>query len=206
MGGAKSGNVASRLAAEVFVDEIKKGYRPGLTDEHVEYLLRTASAIANASVFENSKISERMRGMGTTLVAVLVIGKTAFFVNIGDSRGYLLNKDGVRRVTVDHSLVELMVQRGELSSEQAKSYPGKNYITRAVGTEPEVECDVYRCPIRPGDFLLLCTDGLTNQLADQELLFEVIHGIHKNDCCRRLVGIARDRGAPDNVTVVLIAC
>jgi protein phosphatase len=206
MGGAKSGNVASRLAAEVFVDEIKKGYRAGLTDESIEFLLRTASAISNSAVYENAKLSEKMHGMGTTLVAALIIGKTAFFVNVGDSRGYLLNKEGVRKITVDHSLVELMVQRGELSSEQAKSYPGKNYITRAVGTEPEVECDVYRCPILPGDFLLLCTDGLTNQLADQELLFEVIHGVHKDDCCRRLVGIARDRGAPDNVTVVLVSC
>ena len=111
-----------------------------------------------------------------------------------------------RRVTVDHSLVELMVQRGELSSEQAKSYPGKNFITRAIGTEQSVECDLYTAVLRPGDCVLLCSDGLTNHLADQELLFEVIHGVNKQDCCQRLIGIAKDRGAPDNVTAVLIAC
>ena len=99
-----------------------------------------------------------------------------------------------------------MVQRGELTSEQAKTYPGKNYITRAVGTEQSVECDLYISVLRPGDCILLCSDGLTNHLADQELLFEVIHGVNKQDCCQRLIGIAKDRGAPDNVTAVLVVC
>lgn len=206
MGGAKSGNVASRLAAEVFMEELKRGYRPGMTEEHAEYLLKTAVSIANTAVYENAKISDEMHGMGTTLVAVLVMGKNAVFANVGDSRGYKLNNSGVTKVTVDHSLVEMMVQRGELSSEQAKAYPGKNLITRAIGTETEVECDTFRCTGNPGEFFLLCSDGLTNLLADQEVLFEVIHGVHKEDCCRRLIGIARDRGAPDNVTAVLIAC
>ena len=206
MGGAKSGNIASRLAAEVFIEEVKRSYRPGMTDEQAEYLLKTAVSIANTAVYENAKISDEMHGMGTTLVAVLVHGKNAIFVNVGDSRGYQLDGSGVTKVTVDHSIVEMMVQRGELSSEQAKGYPGKNLITRAIGTEAEVVCDTFRCSSNPGEFFLLCTDGLTNLLADQELLFEVIHGVHKEDCCRRLIGIARDRGAPDNVTAVLIAC
>ncbi len=204
MGGAKSGNVASKLASEVFFDELKRSFRPELDPDMAEHLLKTAVSIANTAVYENSMLSEHMNGMGTTLVAVLVMGKTAFFVNVGDSRAYLLNRDGVTRVTVDHSVVELMVQRGELTPEQAKSYPGKNLITRAVGTEPTVESDVFRRELQPGDCILLCTDGLSNQLADQELLFEVVHGIHKEDCCRRLISIARDRGAPDNVTAVLI--
>jgi protein phosphatase len=206
MGGAKSGNVASRLAAEIFMEELKRGYRAGMTDEQTEYLLRTGISIANTAVYENAALNEDMHGMGTTLVAVLILGKTAYFVNVGDSRGYLLNSSGITKITVDHSLVELMVQRGELSSEQAKAYPGKNLITRAVGTEKAVTCDTFRCPVHAGDYFLLCTDGLTNLLADQELLFEVIHGVHTEDCCSRLVGIARDRGAPDNVTAVLIAC
>lgn len=206
MGGAKSGNVASRLAAEVFIEELKRGYRPGMTAEQAEYLLSTSVSIANTAVYENAQISEDMRGMGTTLVALLIVGKTACFANVGDSRGYLLNNEGIAKITVDHSLVELMVQRGELSSEQAKAYPGKNFITRAIGTEPTVECDLYRTACHSGDFFLLCSDGLTNQMADQELLFEVIHGVHKEDCCRRLIGIAKDRGAPDNVTAVLVSC
>lgn len=206
MGGAKSGNVASRLAAEVFIEELKRSYRPGMTDDQAEYLLKTAVSIANTAVFENAKFSDDMHGMGTTLVSVLVLGKTAFFANVGDSRGYKMNNSGITKVTIDHSLVEMMVQRGELSSEQAKAYPGKNLITRAIGTESEVVCDTFRCSCNPGDFFLLCSDGLTNLLADQEVLFEVIHGVHKEDCCRRLIGIARDRGAPDNVTAVLVAC
>lgn len=206
MGGARSGNVASRLAAEVFSEEVKRGYRSGMTQEQADYLLRTAVSIANTAVHENAQLNPEMKGMGTTLVAVLVLGKRAYFANVGDSRGYLMNRQGIRRVTVDHSLVELMVQRGELTSEQAKTYPGKNFITRAVGTEQSVECDLYTAPLRPGDCVLLCSDGLTNILADQELLFEVIHGVKKEDCCQRLLGIAKDRGAPDNVTAVLIAC
>ena len=206
MGGAKSGNVASRLAAEVFIDELKRNYRPSMTDDQVDYMLTTAVSIANTAVYENARLSEDMHGMGTTLVAVLIIGKTAYFANVGDSRGYRLNNSGISKVTVDPSLVEIMVQRGELSSELAKGYPGKNLITRAIGTEQAVVCDTFRCPCNPGDFFLLCSDGLTNLLADQELLFEVIHGVHKEDCCRRLIGIAKDRGAPDNVTVVLVSC
>lgn len=206
MGGARSGNVASRLAAEVFAEEIKRGYRAGMTQEQADYLLRTAVSIANIAVFENAQLNEEMNGMGTTLVAVLILGKRAYFANVGDSRGYLMNRQGIQRVTVDHSLVELMVQRGELTSEQAKTYPGKNFITRAVGTEQTVECDLYTALLRQGDCILLCSDGLTNHLADQELLFEVIHGVRKQDCCQRLLGIAKERGAPDNVTVVLIAC
>ena len=206
MGGARSGNVASRLAAEVFTEEVKRGYRSGMTQEQADYLLRTAVSIANTAVYENAQLNEEMNGMGTTLVAMLAVGKRAYFANVGDSRGYLMNRQGIQRVTVDHSLVELMVQRGELTSEQAKSYPGKNFITRAIGTEESVECDLYTAVLRQGDCILLCSDGLTNHLADQELLFEVIHGVRKQDCCQRLLGIAKERGAPDNVTVVLIAC
>ena len=206
MGGARSGNVASRLAAEVFSEEVKRGYRSGMSQEQVDYLLRTAVSIANTAVYENAQLNEDMNGMGTTLVAVLALGKRAYYANVGDSRGYLMNRQGIQRVTVDHSLVELMVQRGELTSEQAKSYPGKNLITRAIGTEQSVACDLYTAPLRQGDCILLCSDGLTNHLADQELLFEVIHGVRKQDCCQRLLGIAKERGAPDNVTVVLVAC
>ena len=205
MGGARSGNVASRLAAEVFSEEVKRGYRPGMSQEQVDFLLRTAVSIANTAVYENAQLNEDMNGMGTTLVAVLAVGKRAYFANVGDSRGYLMNRQGIQRVTIDHSLVELMVQRGELTSEQAKTYPGKNFITRAIGTEKTVECDLYTAALRQGDCILLCSDGLTNHLADQELLFEVIHGVRKQDCCQRLLGIAKERGAPDNVTVVLIA-
>lgn len=205
MGGAKSGNVASKLAAEVFLREIRRAFREDMPEDKLLSILETAVGLANTAVYENSQLSEDMNGMGTTLVGVLVYRQTVYVANVGDSRAYLLNQDDVSCITTDHSLVELMVQRGEISREQAKTYPGKNVITRAVGTEPDVKCDLFSRPVYPGDNILLCSDGLSNLLADQELLFEVVHGVKKQDCCRRLVEIAKDRGAPDNVTVVLIS-
>ena len=160
--------------------------------------------MANFTVYDQSRQFEDFAGMGTTLVAAYVDRQTAVIANVGDSRCYLLNREGVQCLTTDHSLVQLMVQRGELSREQAKSYPGKNLITRAIGTEPGVECDIFYRPVQKGDYLLLCSDGLSNLLDDQEILFEVVHGVNKQLCCQRLLGICRERGAPDNVTSVLI--
>ena len=99
----------------------------------------------------------------------------------------------------------LLEQDGELTQEQAKLHPGKNVITRAVGTEPEVEGDIFTCRLRRDECILLCSDGLSNEMADQEMLFEVVHGLSKSDCCQRLLHIAKNRGAPDNVTVTLAA-
>jgi protein phosphatase len=98
----------------------------------------------------------------------------------------------------------MMVERGELTPELARSYPGKNFITRAIGTETVVECDLTHYQLERGDCLLLCTDGLSNMMDDQEILFEVVHGVSKQHCCQRLLDIAKKRGAPDNVTCVLI--
>ncbi|MCI8526001.1 MAG: Stp1/IreP family PP2C-type Ser/Thr phosphatase [Oscillospiraceae bacterium] len=203
MGGAKSGNVASRLATEVFVGEVQRMIRTEMNQAQLEQVLRDAVELANTAVFEQSKVSSDFEGMGTTLVAALAQPELALIANVGDSRAYIFDKDGIRFMTVDHSLVELMVQRGEITREQAKYHPGKNLITRAVGTEASVFCDIYCQSLRPGDALLLCSDGLSNVLADQEILFEVVHGVHKEGCCQRLLDIAKSRGAPDNVTVVL---
>ncbi len=205
MGGAKSGNVASKLAATAFFDELKRAMRPQMREENIAQVIQQAVHMANSSVYENAQLSEDMQGMGTTLVAVIVQEQVAYFANVGDSRAYFLNQEGVHQITVDHSLVEMMVRRGELTREQAKTYPSKNLITRAVGTEPKVVCDLFRLPVRQGDFLLLCTDGVSNLLADQELLFEVVHGVRKQECCQRLINIVKERGAPDNLTAVLLA-
>ena len=204
MGGAKSGNVASRLASEVFSEEVKRSFSADLTPDEAEHMLRAAAKLANISVFEQSQLSEDYAGMGTTLVAALTYPRATLVLNIGDSRAYLINADGVQCITRDHSVVEMMVQRGELTPEQAKTHPSKNLITRAVGTEETVFSDVFRVQTEPEDCILLCSDGLSNQMADQEILFEVIHGARRDDCCRRLLEIAKNRGAPDNVTSVLI--
>ena len=203
MGGAKSGNVASKLATEVFVGEVRRTARPEMDAKQIEKMLRGAVELANRAVFEQSKVSSDFEGMGTTLVAAFLTPELAVIANVGDSRAYIFDKEGIRFVTVDHSLVEMMVQRGDITREQAKNHPGKNLITRAVGTEAKVSADIYRQNLRPGDAILLCSDGLSNEMADQEILFEVVHGVRKEGCCQRLLDIAKGRGAPDNVTVVL---
>ena len=203
MGGAKSGNVASSLAVEVFTDEVRRTQRPGMTPEKAAAMLRSALELSNSAVYEQSQLSDDFTGMGTTLVAALIIRDTAVIINVGDSRAYLFTAEGVQLLTTDHSIVEFMVQRGELTQEQAKNHPGKNVITRAVGTEPSVEGDIYLQKLHRDDCLLLCSDGLSNVMADQEMLFEVVHGVRKSDCCQRLLRIAKNRGAPDNVTVAM---
>ncbi len=205
MGGAKAGNVASRLACEVFTEEVARSFKREMTLDEMERVLRSAASLANVSVYEHSQLSEEFRGMGTTLVAVLHCPMGTLVLNIGDSRAYHIGSEGVRCVTTDHSVVQLMVQRGELTPEQAKNHPSKNLITRAVGPGAQVTADVFSLSMQAGDFLLLCTDGLSNQMADQEILFEVIHGARTDDCCQRLLEIAKERGAPDNVTSVLIS-
>lgn len=204
MGGAKSGNVASSLAAEVFVQEIKRCYSSMMDREKCDQMLRGAAKLANFTVYDQAVQYEEFEGMGTTLVAVLIRGKKVTIVNVGDSRAYGINSEGIAQLTTDHSVVQMMVERGELTPQTAKKYPGKNLITRAVGTEPMVMCDIVHTDAEKGDFLLLCTDGLSNMMDDQEILFEVVHGGEPDGCCQRLLEIAKNRGAPDNVTSVLI--
>ena len=203
MGGAKSGNVASSLAVDVFTQEIKRSWNPDMDEERLDQMLSGAVKLANFTVYDQAQQFEEFAGMGTTLVAALIHGKQVTFVNVGDSRGYWVDSDGIRQVTTDHSLVQMMVARGELTPERAKTYPGKNVITRAIGTEPVVDCDIFHKKLDKGDCVLLCTDGLSNMIDDQEILFEVAHGVDRKQCCARLLDIAKKRGAPDNVTSVL---
>lgn len=204
MGGAKSGNVASALAVDVFVEEMQRCWVPKMSPDKIDLALQGAVKLANFTVYDQARQFEEFEGMGTTLVAVLVTKTLAVVINVGDSRAYGINAGGIRQLTKDHSLVQMMVDRGDLTPEMAKSYPGKNFITRAVGTETLVMSDLYHVEVEKGDFILLCSDGLSNLLDDQEILFEVAHGVNKRRCCKRLLDIAKSRGAPDNVTSVLI--
>ena len=205
MGGAKSGNVASTLAADVFAQEVKRTWKASMDTEKIDQMLQNAVKLANYTVYDQALQFEEFMGMGTTLVAVLIQGKMASIVNVGDSRAYYVNQEGIRQLTIDHSLVQLMVSQGELTPERARNYPGKNLITRAIGTEPVVSCDIFHCKVEKGSYLLLCTDGLSNLVDDQEILFEVAHGEDKEKCCQHLLDIAVNRGAPDNVTSLLVA-
>ena len=204
MGGAKSGNVASTLAVDVFVQEVKRTWVQGMDPEKADQMLRNAVKLANFTVYDQAQQFEEFSGMGTTLVAVLVTGKYATIVNVGDSRAYSITGNSVQQLTTDHSLVQMMIARKELTPEQARTYPGKNLITRAIGTESVVECDIFHHRLEAGECLLLCTDGLSNMVDEQEILFEVVHGINKQSSGQRLLEIAKNRGAPDNVTCVLL--
>lgn len=205
MGGAKSGNIASSLAVDVFSQEIQRTWTPNMEWDKADQIMKSAVKLANFTVYDQAMQFEEFDGMGTTLVAAFIRGRQVSFVNVGDSRAYIINQKGISQVTKDHSVVQLMVDRGELTSEMAKNYPGKNLITRAVGTESMVSCDVFRRELSKGDYLLLCSDGLSNMMDDQEILFEVVHGVNKERCCKRLLDIAMSRGCPDNVTCVLVS-
>ena len=204
MGGAKSGNVASNLALDVFVGEVKNTWTSGMNQEKTDQMLEAAVKLANFTVFDQAMQFEEFNGMGTTLVAVLIHEQAVTVINVGDSRAYLVGRNGIRCLTKDHSLVQMMVDRGELTPEVARTYPGKNYITRAIGTDTLVESDIFHLDVERGDSLLLCSDGLSNLMDDQEILFEVVHGVNKQYCCQRLLDIAKNRGAPDNVTSILV--
>lgn len=204
MGGAKSGNVASSLAADVFVQEVRRNWKHGLDDGRIDQILQNAVKLANFTVFDQARQFEEFNGMGTTLVAALVHGRKATVIHVGDSRAYAITRDGIRQLTRDHSVVQMMLDRGELTPEQARTYPGKNLITRAIGTEGSIRSDLTHLTLGRGDSLLLCSDGLSNTMDEQEILFEVVHGVNKQYCCHRLLDIAKNRGAPDNVTSVFI--
>ena len=200
MGGARAGNVASTMAVERFMEEFLKPGQDGSDEERMAH----AASLANQAVYDRSVHDANCAGMGTTLVAVLAGEREAVILNEGDSRCYHINREGIILVTRDHSLVEDLVERGELTREQARTHPHKNLITRALGAEPILMADRFRQKLAEGDCLLLCSDGLSNVVNEQEMLYEVIHGGEAEQCCRRLLDIALSRGAPDNVTAVLV--
>ena len=204
MGGAKSGNIASSLATSVFSEIVTDGLDPHAPARHIGELMQMAATSANDAVFDMSLTSSEFSGMGTTLVAAVATPKACVVLNIGDSRAYHISESGIRQVSRDHSLVEELIGRGELSREESGRYPGRNLITRAVGTSERVTSDLFYPELNSGEYILLCSDGLTNIVSDQEILFEVLHGGQSDDCCQRLIGIAVSRGAPDNVTAVLL--
>lgn len=203
MGGALAGNVASNLALRVFWEEMEARCAQGLPPLP-ERALREAVTACNGQVYRRSEEDEDCRGMGTTLVAVLTDGTRAWVANVGDSRCYLADGESIQQVSRDHSLVEALVLRGEITRSQARSHPHKNLITRALGVDREVTPDIFEVDCPPDGYFLLCSDGLSNQVTNQELLYEIIHGGPPENCCGRLLDIALSRGAPDNVTAVLL--
>ena len=202
MGGAKAGNVASRMGVERFAEYLCPGLE---TVEQAELSAPLAVREANRAIYDLAFAIPEYEGMGTTLVAAVTDGRETRIVNIGDSRCYLVRNKVIRQITKDHSLVQDLVDRGEIDRADAWLHPQRNYITRALGTDEDVICDVFREELEPGDILLLCSDGLSGIVNAQEMLFEIAYGGELETAADRMMGIALDRGAPDNVTLILLS-
>lgn len=203
MGGAKAGDLASSTARDVFVEAIKSDVAAG--NGNFRVIMADAASKANRTIMELAENNPDYRGMGTTLVAAILCEDKTTVINVGDSRCYIIKDNEIKQITKDHSLVEDMIDKGELSREQAWRHPRKNLITRAVGTEHSVHCDTFEVELEPGDHLLLCSDGLSNIVNAQEMLFEVLYGDSSDTAADRMMQIALGRNASDNVTVVLLS-
>lgn len=204
MGGANAGSTASALAAESFIEHIQVCLaQPERSAAGV--MANDAAAYANIRLYDRAFTDQDCRGMGTTLVAAVVLGTTAAIVNVGDSRAYLFRSKGeLSRITHDHSLVAEMLERGKITKEEAKNHPRRNVITRALGMDSAVKIDVFVLSLERDDRLLFCTDGLSNQVSEPELAQIMQEIRNPEDCCNRLLDLALERGAPDNVTVAVL--
>lgn len=202
MGGAKAGDIASKMAVETFcthLEQLKDLEGP----PPVADLLLAAAEDANRVVYLKAETDADCVGMGTTLVGLILRENSLWVVNVGDSRAYHITKESIRRITRDHSVVEDLVAKGDLTPEQARRHPQKNLITRALGTSRKVKADLFHETAEEGDWILLCSDGLINEVTDQEIHREILDGGTPQEVCQRLVTRTLDSGAPDNVTVVL---
>ena len=196
MGGHQAGEVASRIAVEEVSRWLKIAPRPS------EDALRHALTEANLRIFRESRGDVHKAGMGTTLTVLWFGEGSVFLLHVGDSRAYLIRNGVAIQITRDHSVVGEMVERGELTPEQARVHPQRNFITRCLGAAGDVEPDIARLVSRPDDIWLLCSDGLSNYVKSQEIAQVMCSEGSHDDHVHTLVQMALDRGGADNVTVV----
>ena len=223
MGGANGGNIASALAVKVFVEQVKKqlaaikseageGRKPD--GKAIVSVLVRAARRANEAVYFRAAEEEALNGMGTTLVAALVVNGDLYAVNIGDSRLYRIENGTIRKITKDHSYVQYLIDRGELTEADAEKAGIRNIIIRSVGTEEDVDPDVFAEQLDGEGFLLLCSDGLTNYVTEETILKTVLAPCEIGDITEtdyeledkthRLVDLANEGGGGDNITAVLM--
>lgn len=203
MGGERAGEVASVAAADAFFTFARNALGEAVPPLAVD-IVRQAAAYANLQVYNRASRDESCRGMGTTLVAAVVDGTDCAVVNVGDSRCYWLAEGQLLQVTRDHSWVQELVDRGAITPEEARFHPQRNLITRALGLHRQTESDIYRLDLLPGDALLLCSDGLSNQVTGREIASALKEEADLQTACGRLLARAMDRGAPDNVTILIL--
>ncbi len=202
MGGAKSGQTASRIGVELLRDQAEQQVESLPPDGEKDFLLSSIQS-ANRKIYELSLKDSAMSGMGTTVVQTIVRGSMAHIAHMGDSRAYLFHGGELQQITRDHSYVQEMVDTGRLSAEEAEKHPKKNLITRAMGVSPAGKADYTACPVEPGDILLICTDGLSNTLP-HKTLENTLRDRPFFETADALVEQALQEGAQDNITVLLI--
>lgn len=198
MGGHKAGDFASKYAVQVLEEHIRNNSGMG-----PEVIITEAVQEANRKIVEKARENTEMEGMGTTLVVATIIEHTLYFANVGDSRLYLI-RDEIKQLSKDHSLVEEMVRLGGINEEEAKHHPDKNIITRAIGAKDDVEVDFFEYRLQKGDVILMCTDGLTNMVDDDEIFRIVKGGRDIVETAMQLVEKANENGGKDNIGIVLV--
>lgn len=199
MGGHNAGDYASRLAVETIVERSS-----GSLETNPLRVLDEAVQSANGLVRKRAQETPELQGMGTTVVAAVIDGRELYVANVGDSRLYIVNSGEIRQITKDHSWVEEMVRRGGIGKAEARNHPDKNIITRAVGAEETVRIDFFQVLLQEGDVILMCTDGLTNMLEDEEIRMTLDGARDIVEKAQGLVRAANERGGRDNISVVLI--
>lgn len=202
MGGANAGNIASEIAVKTVSEYLYNSFRDNMTLNDFERTLKNAISSANLLIFNRAVKDDALKGMGTTIVAAIVKGNDAIIAHVGDSRIYLLN-DEIKQLTKDHSIVQTLIENGEISPDDAKHHPRKNVITRALGVEAEVVADFDELTLNTNDTLLLCTDGLTNYVPEANI-YEIFKQNDLSLVSETLVSKANENGGGDNITVVTL--
>ncbi|QOV20216.1 Stp1/IreP family PP2C-type Ser/Thr phosphatase [Blautia liquoris] len=196
MGGHNAGDFASRFGVSVLVETVQKD-----TNFNPVKILRHGMEAANQLVLTQAKKDASMAGMGTTMVVATIVGSYAYIANVGDSRLYI-GADSLKQITRDHSLIAEMVRIGELTPEEARNHPDKNIITRAIGTSEEVDIDFFDVKLEPKDQIVMCSDGLTNMVTDEEIYGTI--QIQEGNKAQKLIEMANANGGKDNITVIIV--
>ena len=205
MGGASGGRLASSIAADMVSRKIEKSYNRSMTGVSVENMLLSAITTANVTVFDRSSVDSRLKGMGTTIVACVVKGSAACIAHVGDSRAYIISENSIRQITKDHSLVQEMLDKGQITKEQFDNHPIKNIITRALGVDEEIEIDFDYIDVSENDVIILCSDGLSGFVRPERIL-EIYNNNEFEVLCDKLIAAANENGGRDNITVVAVKC
>jgi len=205
MGGAAAGEVASEMAADTIYGHLVKTWNAEeeITPQRFAYRLKEAVEVANASIHAHAKAHPEVRGMGTTTTAAGVLNDHLYLTQVGDSRAYLIRGGQAHQITKDQSLMQRLVEAGELTEEEAAQSERRNIILQALGPDPKVKVDLTHQEVRRGDVLVLCSDGLSGQVKKEEIAKAVTESPDLSAACEKLIALANERGGPDNITVVI---